>query len=157
MLENGNFIMLGAQNGSEIVWESFSYQGDTVLPGMKMWKGMKQISWKSPLDPAPGPFSYGMDTSPGRTQFLLLSGTDPYWSTGEWIDGQFTNMPYHPFQQNFTGLEFVKLSPSRMYCLLIPSGETMSRVVMGQNGIIGRYFLGDNGEWTLIGFTPRDQ
>ncbi|GLJ27329.1 hypothetical protein SUGI_0536370 [Cryptomeria japonica] len=157
MMENGNFIMLGAQNGSEIVWESFRYPGDTLLPGMKMWKGMKLTSWKNSVDPALGPFSFGMDTSPGRTQFLLLSSSDLYWSTGEWINGQFKNMPYHSFQQKFTGLDCKTLSPTQIYCLLIPSGEIMSRVVMAENGVIGRYFLEDNGGWTLIGFTPRDQ
>ncbi|GLJ42670.1 hypothetical protein SUGI_0884550 [Cryptomeria japonica] len=53
--------MLGQQNKSENVWESFDYPGDTWLTEMKMWKGTRLPSWKGTVDPSLGPFSLGMD------------------------------------------------------------------------------------------------
>ncbi|GLJ51359.1 hypothetical protein SUGI_1092040 [Cryptomeria japonica] len=84
--ESGNFIMMGhSHNKSVIVWESFDYPGDTWLPGMKMWKGMKLTSWKSSVDPATWLFSVGIDMSPRKTQMVMAYNSSvPYWSSGEW-------------------------------------------------------------------------
>ncbi|GLJ51441.1 hypothetical protein SUGI_1093300 [Cryptomeria japonica] len=91
--ELGNLIMLG-HNKSEIIWESFAHPGDTWLPGMKMWKGMRLASWKPSVDPAIGLFSIGMDLSPGKTQLVMVyNNSVPYWSTGEWTGNYFANHP----------------------------------------------------------------
>ncbi|GLJ51245.1 hypothetical protein SUGI_1090110 [Cryptomeria japonica] len=66
LMDSGNLVMLDAQEKSEIVWESFAHRGDTWLPGMKMWKGMKLTSWKSSVDLAIGLFSYGIGMSPRK-------------------------------------------------------------------------------------------
>ncbi|KAH9323920.1 hypothetical protein KI387_018559, partial [Taxus chinensis] len=76
-----------------VVWENFNNPGDTWLPSMKMWKGMKLTSWKSSVDPARGLLSFGMDPSPGRTKLLLIyNNRVPYWSSGEWAGDHFTNL-----------------------------------------------------------------
>ncbi|KAH9310700.1 hypothetical protein KI387_025735, partial [Taxus chinensis] len=85
ILDSGNFIMVGAQNNSETVWESFGDPTDTWLPGMKFWKGMKIKSWKNSVDPASGLFSLEIDPAPGKTQLLLVyNNTVRYWTSGEW-------------------------------------------------------------------------
>ncbi|XP_037443039.1 G-type lectin S-receptor-like serine/threonine-protein kinase B120 [Triticum dicoccoides] len=42
------------------------------------------MSWRSPRDPAPGPFSYGLD--PGTSlQLLMWNGTRPCWRNPVWM------------------------------------------------------------------------
>ncbi|GLJ10853.1 hypothetical protein SUGI_0136630 [Cryptomeria japonica] len=160
LLESGNLVMLGARagNSSEIVWESFQHPEDTWLPGMKMWKGMKLSSWKSSRDPAPGPFSFQMDPSPGKTQYLLLShNTVPYWSTGEWNGQYFANMPGFARAESGVKVEFVTLSPSRMYCTYTATSMIMERAILEKNGELRAYLMIPNSEWIINRFTPRDQ
>ncbi|XP_057839999.2 G-type lectin S-receptor-like serine/threonine-protein kinase At4g27290 [Cryptomeria japonica] len=159
LLESGNLVMLGARagNSSEIVWESFQHPVDTWLPGMKMWKGMKLTSWKSSADPAPGPFSFQMDPSPGKTQFLLLShNTVPYWSTGEWNGQYFANMPGFARAESGVKMEFITLSPSRMYSKYTTPSMAMGHEILINNGELWGYYMMRNGLWR-IHFAPRDQ
>ncbi|XP_037431381.1 G-type lectin S-receptor-like serine/threonine-protein kinase B120 [Triticum dicoccoides] len=46
-------------------------------------KGDRIVSWRSPGDPAPGRFSYGLDPSTSQ-QLLMWNGTRPYWRTPIW-------------------------------------------------------------------------
>ncbi|GLJ28306.1 hypothetical protein SUGI_0556370 [Cryptomeria japonica] len=160
MLESGNLVMVGTRAGniSEIVWESFQHPVDTWLPGMKMWKGMKLTSWKSSSDPAPGPFSFQMDPSPGKTQLLLISNNrSQYSSTGEWNGEYFANMPGYALAGSYVKVEFVIFSPSTMYCSFTTSSMIMGRAILEKNGLLRGYYMIQNGAWMLDGFVPRDQ
>ncbi|GLJ51362.1 hypothetical protein SUGI_1092070 [Cryptomeria japonica] len=149
--DSGNFIVTGHNhNTSEIVWESFDHPGDTWLPGMKMWKGMKLTSWKSSVDPASGLFSVGIDTTPGKTQLVLAyNNSVPYWSSGEWTGVYFSNNPEGHDPMRFV-LFYAKISPSRMYMnfTLFPSFHTVTgRFQLDENGEIHLYCLMDDGTW----------
>ncbi|GLJ33034.1 hypothetical protein SUGI_0665000 [Cryptomeria japonica] len=115
ILDTGNFVLFGAQNTSEIVWESFGDPTDTRLPTMKFWKGLKLKSWKSSVDPAPGPFFQQMNPSPGKTDLQLqYKNIVPYYSTGECTGSYFTNLPGILYYSRLK-VEFVVFSPTRMY------------------------------------------
>ncbi|GLJ32271.1 hypothetical protein SUGI_0649470 [Cryptomeria japonica] len=64
ILDTGNFALLHAQNSSQTVWESFENPTDHFMPTMKLLKGLKLYSWKSSVDPAPGPFFFTLNPSP---------------------------------------------------------------------------------------------
>ncbi|GLJ37113.1 hypothetical protein SUGI_0752520 [Cryptomeria japonica] len=162
MLENGNLVMLGGQNKSENVWESFEHPGDTWLTDMKMWKGMRLTSWKSAVDPAPGPFSLGMDPSPGKTQFLLLyNNTKSYWTTGEWVVDRFIFVPELTISgSTLVPSEFVKYSPTSMYFRYLhpdASQRIPQRLVMYKSGDLRSFYGFANGEWNVVWSAPRDQ
>uniref|UniRef100_A0ACD5YDC3 Uncharacterized protein n=1 Tax=Avena sativa TaxID=4498 RepID=A0ACD5YDC3_AVESA len=63
---------------------------------MKTWlnhrthQGNRIVSWKSPADPAPGSFSYGLDPSTSQ-QHLIWNGTSPYWRTPVWTGSAVTS------------------------------------------------------------------
>ncbi|KAI4983072.1 hypothetical protein ZWY2020_023564 [Hordeum vulgare] len=78
---NGNFILRSSQG--IILWQSFDYPTDTLLPGMNlrvtqnMHALQRLISWRSPQDPSPGSFSYGADPDEFR-QCIIWKGSTPY-------------------------------------------------------------------------------
>ncbi|PON66930.1 S-receptor-like serine/threonine-protein kinase [Trema orientale] len=89
LMDSGNLVLseqvLDVQgNVSEIVrWQSFDNPTDTFLPGMKMVEDMKLTSWISPIDPAPGNFTFQLDTERGEDQYIIQRGelNAPYWKS----------------------------------------------------------------------------
>ncbi|RVW68956.1 G-type lectin S-receptor-like serine/threonine-protein kinase [Vitis vinifera] len=61
LLDSGNLVLRNKK--SDVLWESFDYPSDTLLPGMKLGydkragKTWSMVSWKSAEDPSPGDFS----------------------------------------------------------------------------------------------------
>jgi hypothetical protein len=88
VLDNsGNFI-LRAWNGV-ILWQSFDYPTDTLLPGMNLrithnnHALQRLISWKDPQDPSLGIFSYGADPKDFLQRFIW-NGSRPYRRSPVW-------------------------------------------------------------------------
>ncbi|KAH9289957.1 hypothetical protein KI387_034074, partial [Taxus chinensis] len=154
ILDSGNFLMVGAQNTSETVWESFGDPTDTWLPGMEFWKGMKIKSWKSSVDPASGLFSLEIDPAPGKTQLMLLyNNSVPYWTTGEWTGENFPNVP-ESTKKPRRHLGFKKISPTRMYYTFTLTNKLLARIVLTSNGFATGYWLFDNTIWTPVNVVP---
>ncbi|KAH9289970.1 hypothetical protein KI387_034087, partial [Taxus chinensis] len=115
ILYTNNFVMVGTQNPSLTVWESFENATYTLFPGMKFWKGMNLTSWKNSLDLVRGPFSLLMDPTLGRTQIMLLyNDSVPYFTISECDKVHFPNAgastQRHPRDE-----ELKQISPIRMY------------------------------------------
>ncbi|KAF3453655.1 hypothetical protein FNV43_RR04096 [Rhamnella rubrinervis] len=98
LVDSGNFIL---EAGEEIVWQSFDYPTDTILPGMKFGLfGLKQgqlryaffTSWMSPGVPAPGAFTLGVDPN-NTNQLAIWRRGLVYWRSGDWNGKVFSNMP----------------------------------------------------------------
>jgi hypothetical protein len=85
LLDTGNLIL--TNRASHVLWQSFDYPTDILLPGMKLKDANDHPvlrSWKSLTDPAPGPFSLHLDSR--KTQIILMEGSEPYW-TGSLTSG----------------------------------------------------------------------
>ncbi|TVU10313.1 hypothetical protein EJB05_43836, partial [Eragrostis curvula] len=88
LLNTGNLV-IRYPNGTAL-WQSFEHPTDTWLPSMKlgtrykMRAGDRLVSWTSPDDPSPGPFSLRGDQDTFLQSFIW-NGT---W-TGYMVDGQF--------------------------------------------------------------------
>jgi hypothetical protein len=92
---NGNFILRSSQG---ILWQSFDYPTDTLLPGMNLRITHKShalqqlISWRNPQDPSPGDFSYGADPDEFLQRFIW-NGSRPYRRSPVWnnyfVSGQY--------------------------------------------------------------------
>ena len=91
LLDSGNLVL--RYDNSSILWQSFDYPSDTLLPGMNIGyerragKTWSLRSWKSLEDPSPGGFSLEVDPNGTRQIFILQGSTKQYWSSGPW-DGQ---------------------------------------------------------------------
>lgn len=84
---NGNFVLRSSQG--TILWQSFDYPTDTLLPGMNLrithntHALQRLISWKNPQDPSPGNFSYGADPDFFLQRFIW-NGSRSYRRSPVW-------------------------------------------------------------------------
>ncbi|GLT63593.1 hypothetical protein SLA2020_361490 [Shorea laevis] len=85
--DDGNFVLRELDsNGSVkgILWQSFHYPTDTLLPGMKLGIRTKLRSWKSYYgSPAPGYFTLGLDPNDTK-QLVVWQGGEVSWRSGSW-------------------------------------------------------------------------
>ncbi|KAJ9566236.1 hypothetical protein OSB04_002202 [Centaurea solstitialis] len=97
LTDTGDLALNDTVSGS-ILWESFDYPSNSLLPGMKLGtKGKTQgknllTSWKSDDDPTTGEFVFGLsDEQP--PQAFIWHGSKPYWRSGPWDGGKFIGIP----------------------------------------------------------------
>ncbi|KAG8639746.1 G-type lectin S-receptor-like serine/threonine-protein kinase RKS1 isoform X2 [Manihot esculenta] len=88
LLDSGNLILV-QDRSKRIVWQSFDYPTDTLLPEMKV--GLKQktghymslTSWKSADDPGTGDYLLKLNPA-GSPQVFLYKGIKSYWRSYPW-------------------------------------------------------------------------
>ncbi|KAM3684196.1 hypothetical protein ACB098_11G026300 [Castanea mollissima] len=89
LLDSGNFILKEMHsNGSmkQVLWQSFDYPGDTLLPGMKLGVSHKTgqtwslTSWLTDEIPVPGPCKLEWD--PKGCQLIIRQRGEVYWTSG---------------------------------------------------------------------------
>ncbi|KAL5744182.1 hypothetical protein ACOSQ2_027298 [Xanthoceras sorbifolium] len=97
LLDTGNLVLHDKTNGTSI-WESFQEPTNTFLQGMKLSSHMRTgpivqlTSWKSPSDPSPGSFSFGIESS-NIPEAIIWKDSRVHGRTGPW-DGQvFIGLP----------------------------------------------------------------
>ncbi|XP_071697697.1 G-type lectin S-receptor-like serine/threonine-protein kinase At1g61370 isoform X1 [Rutidosis leptorrhynchoides] len=98
LTDMGNFC-LNDSISSSILWESFDYPGNILLPGMRLGtkdktQGNKHLltSWKSVNDPTPGDFVVGLSVEQ-PPQAFIWRGSEAYWRSGPWDGGKFIGVP----------------------------------------------------------------
>ncbi|KAK2644306.1 hypothetical protein Ddye_019501 [Dipteronia dyeriana] len=161
LLDSGNLVL--AQNGSEnMLWQSFDYPTDTMLPFMKLGLDRKTglnrflSSWKSPDDPGIGNYSYRIDPI-GFPQLSLYKGSDKWWRTGSWTGQRWSGVPEMTRNYIFN-VSFVDNEDaiSIMYGVTDPS--ILTRMVVNESGMQQR-FTWNRRENSWIGFwsAPKEQ
>ncbi|KAL6508900.1 hypothetical protein OROHE_021459 [Orobanche hederae] len=100
LLANGNFVLEELNpDGSikRVLWQSFDYPTDTLLPGMKLGINLKTghqkslTSWRSEKLPADGSFTLTVDPN-GTGQMVILRRGNIHWMSGSWQNGGFENV-----------------------------------------------------------------
>ena len=81
LMDSGNFV-LSDNRSAKILWESFKNPTDTFLPGMIMDGSFTLTSWVSPVDPAPGNYSFKKDRDEDR-YIILKDSIITYWRSYE--------------------------------------------------------------------------
>ncbi|KAL2335988.1 hypothetical protein Fmac_010434 [Flemingia macrophylla] len=91
LLDSGNLVLLTRRG--VVSWQSFDHPTDTWLPGINLTRFNSLTSWRTSSDPSPGPYSLRL-TPPHYGQFdLFFNDAVSYWSTGNWTNGNFVNVP----------------------------------------------------------------
>jgi len=96
LLDTGNLVLKTGKG--DILWQSFDYPCDTLLPGMKLgWNlvtGLNRFvtSWKSADDPAKGEYSVKIDKR-GFPQLVIMKGSVNKFRMGSWNGLGFTGYP----------------------------------------------------------------
>ncbi|GLJ33002.1 hypothetical protein SUGI_0664600 [Cryptomeria japonica] len=159
ILDTGNFVLFGAQNTSEIVWESFAHPTDTMMPHMKFWKGLQLRPWKNRRDPAAGPFFLEINPALEQKDFILhYTNGVPYYSTGPWMGTYYATMP-ESLSRSIFQEDLIELSPTRMYYIywFTPkAGPLMARQIVTPDGYF-LSFLWIQNRWSMDWSQPQER
>ncbi|XP_071729276.1 G-type lectin S-receptor-like serine/threonine-protein kinase At1g67520 [Rutidosis leptorrhynchoides] len=99
LLDSGNLVHQELYpNGSvkRVLWQSFDYPTDTLLPGMKLGINYETghkwslTSWSSDEVAAPGSFTVTVDPN-GTGQLVVLRHENVHWMSGPWQTDRFEN------------------------------------------------------------------
>ncbi|KAF2314722.1 hypothetical protein GH714_030172 [Hevea brasiliensis] len=119
--DNGNFVLAEANSGGQILWQSFDYPTDTLLPGMKLGINHKTgrnwslTSWLAEDIPTPGGFTLEWD--PKERQVIVRRRGVVFWTSGVLTpDNRFENfLSLDSFNQNYNFTSFS--NPDEEYLL----------------------------------------
>ncbi|KAK3433295.1 hypothetical protein EUGRSUZ_D00886 [Eucalyptus grandis] len=161
LMDSGNLVLV--QDFSErVIWQSFDYPTDTMLPFMKLGLNRKTglnrflTSWKSPEDPTPGNCSYRIDPT-GYTQLLLYKDGDPYWRAGSWTGDRWSGIPEmtHSFIFN---VSFVNDPDEVSIMYGVIDASIITRMVVSESGSLRRStWLDRDQRWIEFWYAPKDQ
>ncbi|KAI7729976.1 hypothetical protein M8C21_008140 [Ambrosia artemisiifolia] len=93
--DNGNLVVVDPQE--RVIWQSFDYLTDTLLPGMKLGRDYLRgkewhlSSWKSSQDPAPGELTWGANTL-GYPELKLRQGALVKFRGTPWRNQSFNGL-----------------------------------------------------------------
>ncbi|CAN1239396.1 G-type lectin S-receptor-like serine/threonine-protein kinase At4g27290 [Linum grandiflorum] len=156
LLDSGNLVVKkqGDDNVENSIWQSFDYMGDSFLPGMKLGKNLitglnrKMISWKSPEDPSPGNFTYGVEIG-GYPELVQRDNSTERFRTGPWTGLSFSGTPHLKPNLLYT-YEFVFNKQEVYYIYRLRNSSVLSRMAITPTGLIQRYtWLGGKQGWMI--------
>ncbi|THG03731.1 hypothetical protein TEA_021803 [Camellia sinensis var. sinensis] len=157
LMESGNLVVKDANNN--ILWQSFDYPCDTLLPGMKHGKnfvtGIDRMlsSWKSSDDPARGKYTYRCDPQ-GYPQIITSCGSVEVFRTGPWNGLGFS---YLNLKLNSIYTYELVYTKEEVYFHYQLVSSVVSRLTLNQNGVAQRWIWVDRTqEWVIYRSAPTD-
>ncbi|WJX36727.1 hypothetical protein P8452_24574 [Trifolium repens] len=162
LLDSGNLVLKDANNTQNFLWESFDYPDNTFLAGMKLKSNLVTgpyrylTSWRSSEDPAPGEFSYRIDTH-GYPQQVTEKGVTVLYRGGSWNGILFTGVSWLRKHRilNFS-LVFTDKELTYQYESL--NNSIITRMVIDPYGTSQRFIWSDRTQvWESISSRPADQ
>ncbi|KAJ9136270.1 hypothetical protein P3X46_033362 [Hevea brasiliensis] len=137
LLDSGNLVLVQSET---IVWQSFDYPTDTLLPGMKLGLDLKiglnrfLTSWKSADDPGIGDTSFKLNPI-GSPQLFLYKGLIPYWRSNPWPWISSVPMPIPKYLYKYT---FANTEDGIYYIYMVDDKSVITRSVVDNSGLIQR-------------------
>ncbi|XP_058211366.1 G-type lectin S-receptor-like serine/threonine-protein kinase At1g11330 isoform X1 [Rhododendron vialii] len=161
LMDSGNLVLVDTRSG-DLLWQSFDYPSDTLLPGMKLGhdkrngKTWSLLAWKSKEDPGPGGFSIALDPQ-GTNQFFILKGFQKYWTGGTWKGQIFALIP--EMGENFVfKCTYISNENESYFTYSMRNPSVTGRLVMDISGQIQALIWVETiGEWNLFWDQPREQ
>ncbi|KAL4576438.1 hypothetical protein LXL04_012531 [Taraxacum kok-saghyz] len=140
LLDTGNHIVRNESdvNHLSLIWESFDYPGDTILPGMKFGKDFvsgresRLTSWKSLDDPSEGQYVDWLDTK-GYPQGFQRRGSIIQHRFGAWNGLRFSGFP-SVTQNSIYTFEFVFNKKEAYVIAELKNRSFLSRVYISPQG-----------------------
>ncbi|KAG5551160.1 hypothetical protein RHGRI_009551 [Rhododendron griersonianum] len=148
LFDDGNMVVRNADDevrAVNLLWQSFDYPGNTLLPGMKLGKNFLTgqewhiSSWKSDDDPGEGAFTFVLDTR-GYPQMFLRKGTADYlYGSGPWNGVQFSGIsdsdPIFRFNYRLR-LNYDLNTEEVYYTFASPNITVAARTVLSSEGYV---------------------
>ncbi|KAI3675500.1 hypothetical protein L1987_85090 [Smallanthus sonchifolius] len=129
---NGNLVVI--DQNEKVLWQSFDYPTDTLLPGMKLGRDYLRgkewhlSPWKSSDDPAPGGLTWGPDAL-GYPENKLRQGALVVFRGGPWSN------------ERFPGISVYSKSLVFRYDVIINESEVSFAYNLEDNSILSRVTL----------------
>ncbi|XP_076961069.1 G-type lectin S-receptor-like serine/threonine-protein kinase At4g27290 [Bidens hawaiensis] len=157
LLDTGNLVVWDTSSRKQsVIWQSFDYPGNTVLPGMKFGKNLvtgresSLTPWKSPDDPSPGPYRHWMDTN-GYPQIFVSDGQVLLFRVGPWNGLKFQGLLLtnpDPFYK----LEFVCNEEEVYYRFELKTSIFQRIHVMPDDTTVMLNWIDQIQDWAVYGF-----
>ncbi|KAI3809994.1 hypothetical protein L1987_19599 [Smallanthus sonchifolius] len=157
--DTGNLVLM--DQNERIIWQSFDYPTDTLLPGMKLGRSFVSgiewhlSSWESNHDPAPGEFTWGAGTL-GYPENKLKQGPQVTFRGGPWSNQRFSGVS--TFDSNLTFTYEVVINTSEVsFSYVLDDSSILSRTTLNSSGQLENWVWVENGtKWQLALSLPRD-
>ncbi|KAK6792639.1 hypothetical protein RDI58_011720 [Solanum bulbocastanum] len=139
LLNSGNLAVRDASDTKpeKLLWQSFDYPTDTLLPGMKMGKNFVTgqefylSSWKKESDPAPGEYTYHCDPT-GYPQNVVRKGKVKVFNTGPWNGLRWSGVP--GFIKNTISTFKLDFDEKEAFYSFTILGSVMSKLTIKSSG-----------------------
>ena len=164
LLDSGNLVVRDEEeaNTESYLWQGFDYPTDTFLPDMKFgWDlriglDRRLIAWKSPNDPSPGDFSFGMVLH-NYPDAYMMKGGQKYYRGGPW-NGLHSSGSPQVRSNPIYDYKFVFNKDELYYTYSIKNASFISRIVLdGANYVRRRYvWIESDRKWQTYTSVPLD-
>ncbi|PKI51141.1 hypothetical protein CRG98_028428, partial [Punica granatum] len=134
LLDSGNLVLRDGNATSDILWQSFDYPTDTMVPGMKLGtdkvtgKVWSLTAWENWQDPSRGILSLKLNPQ-RRDELVLTRGSKKYWSSGSWNGQIFPSLPEMK-QNNMYNCSFVSTENMSYFTYSMHNTSIQSRLVI---------------------------
>ena len=141
LLDNGNLVLF-QRHSQRVIWQSFDYPTNTMLPFMKLGldrhTGLNRFltSWKSKDDPGTGNCSYRIVPT-GYPQLNLYMGQTLLWRAGSWTGLRWSGVPKMTSNYMFT-ISYVNNQDEITIMYGIVDPKVFSTMVVDESGIMRR-------------------
>ncbi|KAL1820631.1 hypothetical protein ACET3Z_015500 [Daucus carota] len=160
--EHGNFVVREENEDSpdKFLWQSFDHPTDTLLSGMKLGENFVTgretylSSWKSSDDPAPGEFTYSMDSTGYPHNVIRRNGIEIF-QTGAWNGLRYSGRPKSTGKKTYT--HKVVVDKEEVYYMFEEVSSSVLRLVINESGKGQRWIWVENLQrWNLLYEVPAD-
>nr|AID21648.1 SRKp [Arabidopsis lyrata]QES86432.1 S-locus related glycoprotein [synthetic construct] len=144
LLPNGNFVLRYSKtNGQDILlWQSFDYPTDTLLPHMKLGLDLKTgnnrllTSWKNSFDPSSGYISYKLETL-GLPEFFMWRNEVPIFRSGPWDGTRLSGIPEMQRWKDINiSYNFTENKEEVAFTFRVTTPNVYSRLIMNSEGFL---------------------
>ncbi|CAH8275868.1 unnamed protein product [Arabidopsis lyrata] len=164
LLDNGNFVLRDSKNNSPdgVLWQSFDFPTDTLLPEMKLGWDLKTgfnrfiRSWKSPDDPSSGDFWFKLEAE-GFPEVFLWNRESRVYRSGPWNGIRFSGVPeMQPFE--YMVFNFTTSREEVTYSFRVTKSDIYSRLSLSSTGLLQRFtWIQTAQNWNQFWYAPKDQ
>ncbi|GMN72016.1 hypothetical protein TIFTF001_055603, partial [Ficus carica] len=162
ILDSGILVLYSSSGG--IVWESFNYPTDTLLPTQRLRAGSQLVSGASESDHSSGLFLLGMQPDGNLVQYpaktlVTCATSDAYYASNTYLEGDNVSLVFdaniYLYLLNSTGVN-IKNITDRQY--LIEDGIYLMRIDV--DGIFRLYSYSrrrSNSTWSIEWSSSNDK
>ncbi|PIA54958.1 hypothetical protein AQUCO_00901099v1 [Aquilegia coerulea] len=159
--DDGNLVLMRTGvRPSDIIWQSFDYPTDTLLPGAKLGydittkKVFSLTSWRSPHDPAKGLYSGQLDRYGDELFIQSKEKNNRSWSSGRWNGEIFSLVPEMRLVYNLN-YRYVKNENESYFTYYVYNSSIPFRLVMDFSGQIKHFeWVESSQSWNLFWSQP---